>query len=66
MKDNLVLQLVLIPLLAASLVSYLTVGSWFDFSYFPLNNLLAFGATITVLLLLVRPKTRDQFHSVKQ
>ena len=65
-KANLILQIILIPFLTATLLSALTITSWSNFRFLPINSILVFAISITVLLLLARPKTRDQFQSLRQ
>jgi hypothetical protein len=59
-KANLVLQLILVSFLAASVTSYLGL-ILIDARIFPTNIFVLFGITITIIILLVRPKTRSVF-----
>lgn len=61
-KGIFVVQIVLLPLLTATVVSHLTVGWWFNSNFFPINIVLVFAAAITLVVLLVRPKTRAEFQ----
>jgi hypothetical protein len=61
-KANIVLQIILIPFLTLSIVSYLRLLG-LGFNFLPINSIVVFGITIVVLLLLVRPKTRAEFTS---